>query len=76
MRWRCEQAHVFGGQEGEEKCTGGKQPELRRLQSETWGWLRLEMTVGTSWEQESTKRLGAKIGSRENGRTKCTFQSN
>lgn len=64
MRWRCERAHVSGGQEGEEKCTGGKQPEVRSLQSEACGWLSLEMTMGTSW---------ARIGSRENGRTKCTF---
>lgn len=64
---------MSGGQEGEEKCSGGKQPELRRLQSKTWGWLSLEMTTGTSWEQEW---LGARIGSRENGRTKYTFQSN
>lgn len=53
------------GQEGEEKRVGGKRPDLGKgLRREAWGWLRVEITMGTGWDWESTGGL-PKPGSRE-----------
>lgn len=52
------------GQEEEEKRVDGKRLVLRKsLWSEAWGWLGLEIAVGTSWEWGRTEGL-AKTDSR------------